>query len=96
MCAVLAIFGFVDIPIVYMSTTWWRTQHPAPVFGGPEGSGVARSILVPTLWNVAAWVVWGGLIVSIRYAAEYRVQRRLYEDAMAAIDASQLEQVRHA
>ena len=28
LAAVLAIFGYVDVPIVYMSTTWWRTQHP--------------------------------------------------------------------
>ena len=28
--AVLAVFGYVDVPIVYFSTRWWRTQHPAP------------------------------------------------------------------
>ena len=36
-CAVVSIFGMVDIPIVYMSNQWWRTQHPAPVLTG-EGS----------------------------------------------------------
>ena len=84
-CAILAIFGFIDIPIVYMSTTWWRTQHPAPVFGGGEGSGVAHSILVPTLWNIAAWLAWGILLVSIRYAAEFRRQLRVESDAMNEI-----------
>ena len=93
-CAVLAIFGFLDIPIVYMSTTWWRTQHPAPVFGG-EGS-VAHAIVVPTVWNVVAWVVWGGLIVSIRYAAEVRVQQRSYDDALAAIGSFSEEKSQHA
>jgi len=95
LCAVLAIFGFVDIPIVYMSTTWWRTQHPAPVFGGGEGSGVAHAILVPTLWNVVAWVVWGGFIVSIRYAAELRVQQRSYDEALAPNPMSSTEQAQH-
>ena len=33
-CAVVSIFGMVDIPIVYMANRWWRTQHPAPVLGG--------------------------------------------------------------
>ena len=28
--AVLGIVGFVDVPIDYLSITWWRTQHPAP------------------------------------------------------------------
>jgi len=25
------IFGFVDVPVVYFSVTWWRTVHPGPV-----------------------------------------------------------------
>jgi heme exporter protein C len=33
-CAVVSIFGMVDVPIVYMANRWWRTQHPAPVIGG--------------------------------------------------------------
>jgi heme exporter protein C len=74
--AVLAVFGFLDIPIVYFSTTWWRTQHPAPVFGGGVGSGVAASILTPTLWNVAAWVSWGIVICVLRSIAELRIQEQ--------------------
>ena len=31
LAAALAIFVFVDVPIVYMSIRWWRTQHPQPV-----------------------------------------------------------------
>ena len=93
-CAVLAIFGFLDIPIVYMSTTWWRTQHPAPVFGG-EGS-VAHAIVVPTIWNVVAWVVWGGLIVSIRYAAEVRRHQRSYDDGLAAVGRLSTKESQHA
>ena len=37
--AVLAVFAAVDVPIVFMSIRWWRTQHPAPVFG-PDGGGI--------------------------------------------------------
>lgn len=73
-CAVLAIFGFCDAPIVYMSTQWWRTQHPAPVFGGGPNSGIAQSMAAPVWWNVGAWLAWGLLIASIRYAAEYQRQ----------------------
>ena len=58
-CAVLAIFGFVDIPIVYMSTRWWRTQHPAPVFGGGEGSGISQTMQGAVWFNVLAWISWG-------------------------------------
>jgi heme exporter protein C len=38
--AVFGIFAFLDVPLVYMSIRWFRTQHPQPVlFGGP-GSGL--------------------------------------------------------
>lgn len=29
--AVLGILGFVDVPINYLSISWWNTLHPAPV-----------------------------------------------------------------
>ncbi|MCL6482255.1 MAG: cytochrome c biogenesis protein CcsA [Firmicutes bacterium] len=45
--AVFGIFAFLDVPIVYMSIRWWRTQHPEPVIAGGEGSG-----LDPTMWRV--------------------------------------------
>ncbi|WP_052200932.1 cytochrome c biogenesis protein CcsA [Terriglobus sp. TAA 43] len=88
-CAVLAIFGFVDIPIVYMSTRWWRTQHPAPVFGGEEGSGVAPTMQSAVWFNVLAWVAWGALIVSFRYATEYRRQKQEHERALRSISSTE-------
>ena len=45
LAAVLGIFGALDVPIVYMSNRWWRTQHPAPVFGGGPDSGIDPSML---------------------------------------------------
>ena len=34
--AVLAIIGFIDVPIIYESVNWWRTLHPQAVL--PIGS----------------------------------------------------------
>jgi heme exporter protein C len=73
--AVLAIFAAVDIPICYMSIRWWRTQHPAPVFGGGEDSGIDPTMLPAVLWNMLAWAMWGALILGFRYALERRKQR---------------------
>src|ERR1700761_7939886 len=53
--SVLAIFAAIDIPICFMSIRWWRTQHPAPVFGGGEDAGIDSSMLPAVLWNVAGW-----------------------------------------
>lgn len=32
--AVFSIFAFIDVPIVWFSIQWWRTQHPQPVIRG--------------------------------------------------------------
>src|SRR5437867_10638207 len=34
MAAVLAVFGALDVPLVYFSIWFFRTQHPQPVIGG--------------------------------------------------------------
>ena len=43
--AVFAILGFIDVPIVFISIRWWRTQHPGPVIGGGEEAGLASAML---------------------------------------------------
>ena len=90
LAAVLGIFGALDEPIVYMSNRWWRTQHPAPVFGGSEGSGMAASMVGPFLWNMLAWYAWGVMILVIRYAVERQHQKIAAKEAQAALDEGSL------
>ena len=71
LAAALAIFGFVDVPIVYMTIRWFRTQHPSPVIGGGEGSGLDPSMYPPLLWN---WLAFSMLAIILVYA-RYRLQR---------------------
>jgi heme exporter protein C len=87
LAAVVAIFAYCDVPIVYMATRWWRTQHPAPVFFGGPGSSVAPNLLPAVQWNIFAWLAWGILVVSIRYAAERRRQSAEQEFAAQALEA---------
>lgn len=75
--SVLAIFAAIDIPICFMSIRWWRTQHPAPVFGGGEDAGIDPSMVPAVLWNMLAWAMWGAFILGLRYALERRRQQRL-------------------
>ena len=84
LAAVLAIFGAIDVPIVYMSTRWWRTQHPQPVIGGGQGSGLDPSMWPAVWWNLAAWLAWGVLLVALRYALERRRQANDQRLAFAA------------
>ena len=72
--AVLGLFAAIDIPICYESIRWWRTQHPSAVFGGDPDSGLDRSMYPAFLWNVLGWLLWGALLLSVRYALERRHQ----------------------
>lgn len=78
-----------------MSTRWWRTQHPAPVFGGGEGSGIAASMQASVWWNVLAWVAWGALVVSVRYAIELQRQEIEAAKGLELINELRFEGVAH-
>ncbi|MFB3922217.1 MAG: cytochrome c biogenesis protein CcsA [Terriglobia bacterium] len=68
LAAVVGIVGFVDVPIVYMSIRWWRTQHPQPVIAGGEGSG-----LDPRMW-VTLLVSWGACLCLFAYLVRQRLR----------------------
>ncbi len=68
LAAVVGIIGFVDVPIVYMSIRWWRTQHPQPVIAGGEGSG-----LDPAMW-ITLLVTWGAFLCLFSYLLRQRMQ----------------------
>ncbi len=88
LAAVLAIFGYLDVPIVYFSTRWWRTQHPSPVIGGGPGSGLDPSMWPAVWWNLAAWLAWGILVTSLRYTIERRRQMAEQRAALRAIETT--------
>jgi heme exporter protein C len=79
MAAVLAIFGALDVPLVYFSIWFFRTQHPSPVIGG-GGSldpGMGRVLLI----NWAAFLCLAWLVCWTRYRLE--VLKREVEEAQA-------------
>jgi heme exporter protein C len=65
--AVVGIFGFIDVPVVHFSVTWWRTQHPGPIIVNdalpPEMLGTFLFTLVCTLGLAA-------VLIAIRYRIE--------------------------
>ena len=85
--AVLGVFAAIDIPICFMSIRWWRTQHPSPVFGGGDGSGLDASMRPALIWNMVAWAMWGALLLGWRYALERRRQRIAAAQALAFLSA---------
>jgi len=67
LAAVVGIIGFVDVPIVYMSIRWWRTQHPQPVIVGDEGSGLDPAMRLTLL------VSWGAFLCLFAYLVRQRL-----------------------
>jgi heme exporter protein C len=84
LAAALGIFGFIDVPIVYMSIRWFRTQHPSPVIGGGANSGLDPAMLRVFLSNLAAFTLLGFLFLVVRY----RLQMREYELEVAHAQAA--------
>jgi len=85
LAAAFAIFGFADVPIVYMSIRWFRTQHPSPVMGGGENSGLDPAMLHVFLTNLAAFTVLGILFVWLRYKLQMQEQALESAHAQAAL-----------
>ncbi len=68
--AVLSIFAFVDVIIVWKSIEWWRTQHPGPVLSVRSGGGMAPGMESPLWWNVLAMVLVASALVLLRMRQE--------------------------
>jgi heme exporter protein C len=68
--AILGIVGFVDVPIVYMSSYWWRTLHPQPVIGPLAEQQPSSSIVWVLLLGVVAFMVFYAFLVRLRTEVE--------------------------
>jgi heme exporter protein C len=68
--AVLAVFGFLDVPFVYMANRLFRTQHPQPVYFGGPGSGADPRMTYALLMNMAAFFAFAALVVWLRFRLE--------------------------
>jgi heme exporter protein C len=72
--AVFSIFSFVDVPIVFFSIKWWRTQHPQPVVWG--GGSIDPAMKATLYWNALALLLVAAVLVLIRLRQEEQ-QREL-------------------
>ena len=85
LAAALAIFGFVDVPIVYMTIRWFRTQHPSPVIGVGQNSGLDPSMWPPLLWNWLAWSMLAVILIAVRYRLQVMEEDVEQQHAQAAL-----------
>ncbi len=66
MAAVLGIIGFLDVPIIYLSVTWWRTMHPTLLVSETGGLDDAmRTTLMVALLSFTLLFAWV-LLIRVR------------------------------
>jgi len=66
--AVLAVFGALDVPLVYFSIWFFRTQHPQPVIGG--GGSIDPRMMQVLLINWLAFMCFAYLVSWSRFRLE--------------------------
>jgi heme exporter protein C len=76
LAAALAVFGALDVPLVYFSIWFFRTQHPQPVIGG--GGSMDPRMLQTLLISWMAFLCFAFLVCWSRFRLEL-LQREVEE-----------------
>ncbi len=79
--AVFGIFAFLDVPLVYFSIWWWRTQHPQPVLGRGGSLDVQMRNVLFLCWAA----LLGVMVLLIRQ--RYRLEKLRREVAEITLEA---------
>lgn len=82
MAAVVGIIGFLDVPIIYLSVTWWRTMHPNLLVSESGGLDPAmRTTLMVALLSFTLLLAWVLLIrVRLEQKRDALALRRAQEE----------------
>jgi len=90
--AVVGIFGFIDVPVVHFSVTWWRTQHPGPVI---VNDALPPEMLATFFVTMACTLALAAVMIAIRYRLEALADGPVAERAevVPAVKAREAEPV---
>lgn len=70
--AVVGIVGFIDVPLVALAITLWRTQHPGTlIFTG----GLEPPMVLTLMVCLLAFTLFFGLLMKLRYALKADVAK---------------------
>ena len=74
--AVLGIIGFIDVPLVYLSIRFWRTQHPSPVFAGGSDSGLDPAMRTTFIICMISFTILFVYLLQLRLKLERSREER--------------------
>src|SRR6266581_7744925 len=82
LAAVVGIFGFIDVPVVHFSVTWWRTQHPGPIV---VNDALPPEMLATFLFTLTCTLAFAAVLIAIRYRIETLLDTKLHAPESAPI-----------
>jgi heme exporter protein C len=68
--ALFGIFAFLDVPLVFGSIRWWRTQHPQPIVMGGADAGMDPVMFRVLMFGWLAMLALMTLLLRQRYRLE--------------------------
>jgi heme exporter protein C len=69
-CAVLAIVGVVNIPIIKYSVEWWNTLHQGATFSLTEKPAMPIDMWLPLLFTTLGFYCFFGAVLLLRMRLE--------------------------
>lgn len=64
--AILVLVGFIDLPIIHYSVSWWNTLHQGPTLSLFKKSAIDDSMLYPLLSMIVAFMVYYAMVLFMR------------------------------
>jgi heme exporter protein C len=75
-CALLALVGAVNVPIVHFSVVWWNSLHQGPTVFRAGGPSIVWSMLWPLLLTAIGFTVFFLGVVLVRMQNELLLRER--------------------
>ncbi|EGH30921.1 heme exporter protein CcmC, partial [Pseudomonas syringae pv. japonica str. M301072] len=69
-CAVLAVVGVVNIPIIKYSVEWWNTLHQGSTFSLTEKPAMPAEMWLPLLFTTLGFYCLFGVLLMMRMRLE--------------------------
>ena len=76
LCAIVAIIGALDIPLIHLSVVWWRTLHQQSTIMSPGGPAIDVPLLIMLILSLGACILLFAYLLLSRIELEQK--HRLY------------------
>ncbi len=72
--AILTLVGFIDLPIIHYSVSWWNTLHQGSTLKIFAPSAIDSSMIYPLLAMLAAFSLYYAIVLTLRLNYELLAQ----------------------